>query len=382
MRLKVIAILSAFLLGACSPRVIPLPVTQGPTLPPDTATPPAINAQVVSPPGLTTIRMIDLKNGWGVSDDKVLRTLDGGGTWYDVSPSGVSALGYAATVDFLDAAHGWVVVPGTEDPLTGTLYRTTDGGATWSSAAVPFGGGVMKFLDADHGWAMASLGAGAGSMGVAILQTDDGGMTWTQNFTNDPNQPGAGDSLPLGGLKDGMTPVDMQTAWVGGVVYTPGVIYLYKTSDSGHSWNQVSVTPPQGYEQAELETVGPQFVTGNDGYLPVHVSSQYGVLLAVYSTHDGGASWVLTSDMIPTGGTMDFVSLNDGFVWNGTDFYVTYDADATWSTVSPDVTFGDGFAGLDFVTPSVGFVLTDDGNGTRVLFKSVDGGSTWNVTGQ
>ena len=65
MRFKIIALFSALLLGACSPRVIPLPVTQGATLPPDTATPPVIHGPVVSPPALTTIQMIDVDNGWG-----------------------------------------------------------------------------------------------------------------------------------------------------------------------------------------------------------------------------------------------------------------------------------------------------------------------------
>jgi photosystem II stability/assembly factor-like uncharacterized protein len=371
------------LLAACGrPEQIPIPVTQGPTAAPETPAPAVINAPIVTAPGLTAIRMLDERDGWGITDTQVVRTDDGGVTWYDVSPSGVDALGYAATFDFLDADHGWVALADSTDPFTGTLYRTTDGGTTWSSSIIPFGGGDLQFLDADNGWVMASLGAGAGSMGVAIFQTADGGETWTQSYTNDPNKPNAGDSLPLGGLKDGLTALDMRTAWVGGVVYAPGTIYLYQTTDGGHTWGQSAVTVPVGYEQAEFETIGPKFVTPKDVYLPVHVSSQNGVVLAIYVSHNAGSSWSLTPTMIPQGGSMDFVSATDGFVWNNTAFYVTHDGAKTWTIVPPDVTFGDNFAGMDFVNRDMGFVLTNDVTGAHSFYKTTDGGSTWTALGQ
>ena len=67
---------------------------------------------------------------------------------------------------------------------------------------------------------MADLGVGAGSMAVSVFQTKDGGATWTRAYTNDPNLEGAGDSLPLGGIKDMLVPLDMNTAWIGGVIYS------------------------------------------------------------------------------------------------------------------------------------------------------------------
>ena len=76
---------------------------------------------------------------------------------------------------------------------------------------------------------------------------------------------------------------------------------------------------------------------------------------------------------------MDFVSVQEGFVWNGTNFYVTHDGAQTWTTVSPDVTFGDTFSGMDFITPQTGFVLTSDASGARGLYKTTDGGATWNI---
>ena len=382
-RILVLLFLVFFLTACGKPEQIPVPVTQGPTLPPETPAPvPPVNAPVVPTPSLVSIHMVDGNNGWGINDNDVLRTDDGGVTWYNVSPAGVSALGYSAISDFLDAVHGWVLVPDSNNPLVGTLYRTSDGGANWASASVPFGTGDLQFLDPKQGWVMAGLGVAAGSMGVAIFQTGDGGATWTQTYTNDPNQSGAGDSLPLGGLKDGMAALDMQTAWVGGIIYAPGTIYLYQTKDGGRSWGQIPVQVPAGYEQAEFETIGPRFVTSKDAYLPVHVTSQNGVMLAVYATHDGGTSWSLTPTLIPQGGSMDFVSVSDGFVWNSTAFYVTHDGAQTWTIIPPDVGFGESFAGMDFVDAATGFTLTNDVTGARGLYKTTDGGATWNAPGQ
>ena len=111
--------------------------------------------------------------------------------------------------------------------------------------------------------------------------------------------------------------------------------------------------------------------------MPVHFTNQYGMLMAVYYSHDGGANWALTPMMIPNGGSMNFVSATDGFVWNGTDFYVTHDGAKTWTTVSPGVSFGDNFAGMDFVNTTTGFVLTNDVTHTVILYKTMDGGATW-----
>jgi photosystem II stability/assembly factor-like uncharacterized protein len=323
-----------------------------------------------------------VNDGWGVSETLVLRTVDGGQSWYDVGPKEAQQLGYAATSSFLDVQHGWVLVADPADMLKGTLYRTSNSGQTWDSIAVPFGGGDMEFLDANNGWMMASLGAGAGSMGVAVYRTTDAGSTWSRAYTNDPNQPSAGESLPLGGMKDGLAAINMQTAWIGGVIYTPGTIYFYRSNDAGATWQQVNIKVPNGYEQAELNALAPRFVSSGTAFLPVTVASQNGVMLTIYVSKDGGNTWVVTPTMIPQGGQPDFINGKDGFVWNGTDFYVTHDGAQTWATVTPDVTFTDTFAGMDFVNATTGWVITNDASGAHGLYKTTDGGATWNVLGQ
>jgi photosystem II stability/assembly factor-like uncharacterized protein len=368
---RIIALVGlALILSACSK-----PATVTPTPPPPvTVAPSTLSAPVSPAPAFDALRMIDAINGWAITDTGVVRTNDGGVSWHDVTPAGVAKLTFGTTFYFLDSNHGWVV---SGDPSNSTLYRTQDGGATWQSNAVNFFMGSMAFVNASNGWMMADLGGAAGSMGVAIFQTLDGGQTWKQTYTNDPNASGAATTLPLSGIKDGITPIDMKNAWIGGITYTPGEVYLYQTQDGGQTWKQEPIQIPAGYAQAQFETVGPQFVSAQDAFMPVHITTQNGVMMAVYYSHDSGSNWALTSTLIPNGVPLNFVSATDGFVWNGTEFYVTHDGAKNWTTVSPGIPFGDSFAGMDFVNTTTGFILTNDVTNTRILYKTTDGGTTW-----
>lgn len=373
--------LALCLSAACVPLGITPPPTGGPETDPVTATPPPLDAPAMEAPQLVVIRMFDENNGWGVSETSILRTENGGLAWHDVSPTNVHSFGYAATSEFSDHLRGWVLVPNPEDFLSGILYRTSDGGASWNQAPVPFGGGVLRFVDGRNGWMLASLGAGAGSMAVGIFQTDDAGATWTQTYVNDPNQPEAGDSLPLGGLKNGISAIDPLRAWIGGVTYEPGRIYLYQTADGGRTWTPSAVAAPTEYTEAELQTPGPVFVDPEIGFLPVHISHQQGVMLAVYTTRDGGAKWTLAPQYIPQGGSMDFVSRDVGFAWNAHNFYVTQDGAQSWTSIAPDVDFTDSFAGMDFVSAQVGFVLSDQADRGKRVYVTRDSGKTWEIVG-
>ncbi|MFH1184176.1 MAG: hypothetical protein V1755_03945 [Chloroflexota bacterium] len=378
---RLLCVIAVASVSACAAQLLPVPVTQTATVSPPTQTPPPLDAPVIESPGLLAIRMFDENNGWGISETAVLRTADGGATWHDVSPI-ESDFGYSVTTEFIDHLHGWVLLPNPEDWLSGILYRTSDGGAHWNESPAPFGGGALQFIDNRRGWMMASLGAGAGSMAIAVHQTEDAGASWTRTYVNDPNQQGAGSSLPLGGLKDGITPLTLQQAWIGGVVYEPGRMYLYQTADGGRTWAQTPVKAPDGYELAEVQTPGPIFAGPQIAFLPVHLSSQYGVMLAVYVSQDGGASWLLTPQFIPQGGSVDFISPEIGFAWNGGSFYTTQDAAQSWASISPDVDFTDSFTGMDFVTAQVGFVLSDQGDRGRHLYVTRDAAATWEIVGR
>jgi photosystem II stability/assembly factor-like uncharacterized protein len=321
--------------------------------------------------------MLDELDGWAVGEDAILRTTDGGSTWYNVSPQGVTAFGFNATRSFLNAEQGWVLVPEASDPFgSGLLYRTEDGGLNWTVYPVPFGGGDLTFIDGSHGWMMSALGAGAGSMAVAIFTTDDGGATWTQAYTNDPNLPGAGDSLPLGGIKNNLTPLGAETAWVGGVIYAPETFYLYKTTDGGRTWAPQTLPTAPGMQNTEVAVdIGPIFTSSSEGILPVRFSGET-LRTGFYATQDGGLNWEYLTFM-PGAGSVDFVSPSEGFFWTGEQFFFTADGARTWTSIAPDVLFSASFAGMDFVNTLTGWVWTYGETGQYGLYKTTDGGATW-----
>ncbi|HEY5902643.1 MAG TPA: hypothetical protein VIU39_08820, partial [Anaerolineales bacterium] len=252
---------------------------------------------------------------------------------------------------------------------------------TWSAYPAPFGNAQLYFFDLplQRGWAMVSLGVAAGSNAIAIYRTSDGGKTWEQTFSNDPNVQGASDEIPLGGLKNLFFPLSTETAWVGGVIYSDATVYLFRTDDGGFHWKPVELPKPEGSERTQFTIDKIQFVTGADGFLSMQVTGDT-VRRAVYVTHDTGDTWTLAPTLIPNGRAVDFVSVsaNDGFAFDGEQFLVTHDAAASWTPVKPDVVFSDSFMSMQFVSVDIGWVLTLDPTTSKVvLYKTTDGAKTW-----
>jgi photosystem II stability/assembly factor-like uncharacterized protein len=390
LRLSLIVFAFTLMFSGCNVSVTsfptaPTPVEQPventeipPTPFPDTPAPPAIAAPLIDSPALIEIHFFNELDGWGWTESFIVRTNDGGITWYNITPPDVEDMGSGVQTFMLDQSHAWVQKPDFNNfPNNGLLYHTADGGLTWAISSTPFSGGDLNFIDASRGWMLADLGAGAGSNAVAVFQTTDAGTTWAQTYTNDPNLPEAGDSLPLGGTKSDLLPRDMQTAWVGGVTYSPGTVYLYRTDDGGNHWSPVTLELPAEAENFELgiDKGQMQFVSAEDGFLVVRMSGD-ATQTVVYLTNDGGDTWTLTPTLIPGAGESAFISPEEAIIYNGEQFYVTRDAARTWSTVSPDIVFGDAFAGMDFVNLNAGWIIsvTDE---HRSLYRTDDGGVTW-----
>ena len=330
---------------------------------------------LVASPGIVAMDMLDLNNGWALSDSAVLRTTDGGQTWNDATPSGVSSVGASASSYFMTASSAWVLIANA-DGTTGSLYRTTDGGSTWATASVPFAGASLQFLDAANGIAMASLGAGAGSEAVAVYHSSDGGSTWTQAYINDPTVAGSGDSLPLAGTKSGAVFLDSNHGWVSGAEPMPDFIYLYGTADGGHTWTQQNLALPSAFSGATTNADPPRFFSASQGVLAVDLSS-YTVGTVFYLSRDGGVSWTPTQPVTPTG-RYSIASLTDFFVWDGgSTLFVSHDSGQTWSSISPNINVQDSLVTFQFVDPMNGWTLTIDANNHSSLYKTADGGQTW-----
>jgi hypothetical protein len=299
------------------PTSTPVPVVPSPSAAPSST--PSVRQPVM----LVSVQMATATDGWAVGQDAdgkiVLRTTDGGMHWQNVSPQIPQTL---ASTYFADSTHAWLAAftfnKLANNPIsTVTVYHTSDGGQTWQSgdAFLLSGGGgpgLMDFIDPQHGWMMAGLGAAAGSEAVEILQTVDGGLYWQQvSLTSGyPNQSTPG-SLPFGCDKTGIGFRDANTGWAAGAC-PGGPIFLFVTHDSGHTWQRQTLPSPPDYAanlfaQCQCAFNPPIFFSPQVGVFDVQIyeATQSAYL---YVTTDGGATWTPRKlPSLPIRGELNFI---------------------------------------------------------------------------
>ncbi len=144
--LGALSIVLALTISACSGNTDLAPRADGlpPSPYPDTPSPARIDAPQVESPAIIELDMFNELNGWAVTDTEIVRTNDGGITWYNVSPPDMVETGYSVDTFFLDNEHAWVQKPDPEKfPNSGKLFRTVDGGSSWDEFTVPFSRGDL-----------------------------------------------------------------------------------------------------------------------------------------------------------------------------------------------------------------------------------------------
>jgi photosystem II stability/assembly factor-like uncharacterized protein len=338
-------------------------------------------------PTLVQIHFLDSTNGWGIAANEsgaILRTVDGGETWLNTTPKDLTGIGYSTDLSVLNANTVWILVPNV-DFYTGMLYHTSDGGLTWTSVAVPFGGANLQFLNESTGRALADRGAGMGSNSVEMYQSSDGGENWISVFNNDPTRPDSSGSLPLGGIKNGMTFLDANTGWVTGTRPVDGEIYLFVTHDGGATWSQQFIPLPMGYESYQYVPQAP-VIFGNDGFLPLIIVLPGMTDFTFYTTQDGGTTWTgdpSNATRVISPGRIAFIDSQHGWSWDGgAIFYTTSDGGQIWGGSSTSLDLSGQLSKIEFVAGTTGgytgWALTGvDGAGHSQLYQTTDNGNTW-----
>jgi len=360
---------------------------------------------------LTTLNMMNATIGWAIeSTSHLLRSIDGGITWQDVTPP------ESGFFSFIDTTHAWAVVEAqipcnvsTCQWLDGlVMWQTSDGGQTWQRG-VPFVPGVfyhqpiaIQFAGDASGWFLFVERIGMShSTYESLLRTNDGGKSWI------PSQ-GNLDTLCISG---GMVFLNEQDGWIGDDCrWNMGAMdgtrlqdflngqaapSLMQTSDGGKSWPDYSLIPPPKIFPPNL--ISPNADPNTEfwcGVTKMERISQKAFTLQwscshyfpdppteifsySYLTSDSGRNW---HTWLATGNE-SFVSATTG--WRlflpgedqSSQLQQTTDGGLTWTNLK---TVAWQSAQFDFVSEQVGWAIISDDTNTA-LVHTTDGGKTWTL---
>lgn len=381
------ALLASFcliILGACQSQVrTTAPASEAIAT---ASAPPAASAVPSAAPTslfFDNFRMADAQSGWAWNGlSQLYRTDDGGQTWTEIHLFGkmLNEGGY-----FLDAKEAWL--PGVAGAdITQGVFHTTDGGKTWKELTRLHGPNLdLYFHDSKIGWAMNSMGA-AGNIYYQAYQTEDGGQTWQQLHATNPQ--GAEQGPPPNTIRvasgDTLSFRPPDTVWItSGAALSTAYAGLMVSRDAGKTWSKLNPPLPADYLVGEPSVLvaAPQFVSDQDAYLPVAVGNR----LIFFVSHDEGATWERLSPVLDSGQSfprVQFVSVTDGFAVCGPNLCSTEDGGLSWKAIPTPFSWLLSSAGTfvsqyQFVDARTGWAILTDESGPRRFVKTSDGGRTW-----
>lgn len=331
------------------------------------------------PSQVVAVHMVSASVGWGLTNQGVLRTTDDWSHWANVGPVGAALSGAGA--EFLDGTTAWLAT--TQGSATGTIsiFRTSDAGQSWQPSSLTdaqnVGPGELDFIDAAHGWLFVPYSSAAGSQGVALYQTTDGGSQWIRvEQTPGPVQAAPG-SLPFACHKTGVAFLNAGTGWATGDC-AGGSPFFYVTHDGGRTWAKQALVGPSNLAlSAGSALTPPDFLADGSGHFTLMANATE----VVYTTSDGGATW--TAHSLPTGGpgqspVVAFSSLLDGWVVSadGATIYRSQDGGGQWSSFHPAPALTQ-LQSLDPVDAAHAVAIVNPSGNQDVLLVTTDGGRTW-----
>ncbi len=259
----------------------------------------------------------------GTPSGGIWKTIDGGNNWTNIS-NNLPSLGVSGII----VTSSYILI-GTGDRDNNDadgigVMKSTDGGQTWVPSSTGMGNRTIHRMVLDptnNNTVIVATSSG-------IYRSTDAGATWSLRQ--------AGNTFDLV-----FKPNDSNTLYAA----ITGAPTIVKSTDNGQTWNSLTT----GFAPAAVKAA--IAVTPDDpDYLYV-VTAESGKFTGLYRSTDAGASFVLRSN---SPNLMDFSSTG-----SGTGGHAWYNLDIAVDPTNKDVVYVGGVN----------------------IFKSTNGGSTWNING-
>ena len=287
----------------------------------------------------------------------------------DVTPPQKSPAELVVDAYVVDPDHGWVLLADSE-AKGHRLLLTTDGGRRWAASLLDTGADTprwLSFIDREHGW-MATLPATPGRYPPtsSLYRTADGGRTWSGPTTI----PGCG-------------PVHFDTVlhgWLADPSFSEGCgDGLYETLDGGRTWTEREIArPPPGTPALFVRYALPRLTSR---VLPVGLIEGERSRATFFVSDDRGETWSSAGSIdLPGGERYPHASVADADAWwaadsEGTVVAVTTDGGGRWRKVRPAGIQG-RWMSLEAIDERRAWAIEANAAGVRIM-QTDDGGAHW-----
>ncbi|WP_172193765.1 hypothetical protein [Saccharibacillus qingshengii] len=356
---------------------------------------------------LTEMHLFDGSTGmaWGLTRSalRMYLTDNNGKSWVPLSPSEQVAFSdvpeYGRDVFFTDTMHGWIVRSAglSEESL---VLRTNDGGANWALATLGRTDEMpvsLYFTDHKKGWLMTTKASDtAGREEKTLYRTHDGGESWTAVMRSDNGSQPTGSSQPLPDIGY-LTGMHFESDGSGYVTMLDlGRPALYRTIDGGRNWNKSTSffagEDPIGTCDVMISGKPQSYRDGSGSWVPVGCKQRDEVQYSGYFAQNGGAVWKHVPFKLPSQEALNlqiapvFLDRMNGWMARGSLLYRTVNGGRSWTKLPRSQKLQENMEKypeifqVEFVSEKVGWILIGKTEIRRsLLLQTLDGGVTWHV---
>lgn len=234
------------------------------------------------------------------------------------------------------------------------IIESLDRGATWNETS-SFPDGISAFYSLDDN--MEFYGGTPGG----IYKSGDGGETWVFHELDDPEfQPVSIDFI------------NGQIGFIGGFNEDDGYEF-FKTTDQGETWMQIVSNALHWVEPSgQLE-----FFNDSTGYIVGDIG--YDTTCNILVSYDLGETWEI--DTLPYKydfNGIHFIDDQTGFLYGWRKVCKTINGGQDWFQVAIDTQGYFDAISMSFPSSETGYLINGSGSFYEMIFKTTDGGETWN----